>query len=159
MYVKVEELGLALKMFDESPERNMCESILLWNVLINGCCKVGDLGKAVEFFEGIPERNSGWNSLINGFIGNGIGRERVSFSSKFQRRMWMLDERVRANDLAIVFTLSASAKIFFLVIVTACSHFGQVDMGFTVLDSMTLDYSHNETLHITCRHVRHGRLA
>ncbi|KAI9201043.1 hypothetical protein LWI28_017200 [Acer negundo] len=90
MYVKVEELGLALKMFDESPERNMCESILLWNVLINGCCKVGDLGKAVEFFEGIPERNSGWNSLINGFIGNGIGRERVSFSSKFQRRMWSL---------------------------------------------------------------------
>ncbi|KAK1583943.1 hypothetical protein Q3G72_028472 [Acer saccharum] len=59
MYVKVEELGLALKVFDESPERNKCESILLWNVLINGCCKVEDLGKIVELFEGMPERNSG----------------------------------------------------------------------------------------------------
>ncbi|KAK1574933.1 hypothetical protein Q3G72_004297 [Acer saccharum] len=50
MYVKVEDLGLALKVFDESPERTKCESILLWNVLINRCCKVGDLGKAVEPF-------------------------------------------------------------------------------------------------------------
>ncbi|TXG64124.1 hypothetical protein EZV62_011118 [Acer yangbiense] len=72
MYVKVKELGLALKVFDESPKRNKCESILLWNVLINGCCKVGDLGKAVELFERMPERNLGsWNSLINRFIGNG----------------------------------------------------------------------------------------
>lgn len=68
-------------MFDESSKRNKCESVLLWNVLINGYCKVGDLGKVVELFKGMSKRNSGWNSLINGFIGNEIGRERVSFSS------------------------------------------------------------------------------
>ncbi|KAK1554472.1 hypothetical protein Q3G72_012650 [Acer saccharum] len=79
MYVKVEELRLALKMLDENPKRNKCESIFLWNVLINGCCKVGDLEKVVELFEGMPERNLGWNSLIKGFMGNGIGREWVSF--------------------------------------------------------------------------------
>lgn len=36
MYVKLEEMGFALQVFDESPERNKSESILLWNVLING---------------------------------------------------------------------------------------------------------------------------
>lgn len=46
MYVKVKLLGFALQLFDESPERNKLGSVLLWNVLINGCCKVGRLGKS-----------------------------------------------------------------------------------------------------------------
>ncbi|KAK2643985.1 hypothetical protein Ddye_019180 [Dipteronia dyeriana] len=137
VYVKVEELGFALKVFDESPERNKCESILLWNVLINGCCKVGDLGKAVELFERMPERNSGsWNSLINGFMRNGNWKRAGEIFEQIPEKnvvSWttmvsglcrngeeekallmffrMLDEGVRANDLTIVSALSASAKI------------------------------------------------
>ena len=53
----------ALKVFDESPERNKCESILLWNVLINGCCKVGHLGEAVELFEGMPWFKAFWGDV------------------------------------------------------------------------------------------------
>ncbi|KAK0582808.1 hypothetical protein LWI29_029822 [Acer saccharum] len=63
----VEELGLALKVFDESPERNKCESILLWNVLINGCCKVGDLGK--EYVYNRLQFSYGWYfTFVQGFV-------------------------------------------------------------------------------------------
>ncbi|KAL5848555.1 hypothetical protein ACOSQ4_006568 [Xanthoceras sorbifolium] len=137
MYVKVEELGLAMKVFDESPEKNKSESVLLWNVLINGCCKFGDLGKAVELFEGMPERYSGsWNSLIYGFMRNGDWKRASELFEQMPEKnvvSWttmvsglsqngeeekalaiffrMLDEGVRANDLTIVSALSASAKI------------------------------------------------
>ncbi|KAK0602575.1 hypothetical protein LWI29_034878 [Acer saccharum] len=71
MYVKVEELGLALKVFDESPERNKCESILLWNVLINGCCKVGDLGK--EYVYNRLQFSYGWYlTFVQGFVYLGL---------------------------------------------------------------------------------------
>ncbi|CAN1275357.1 Pentatricopeptide repeat-containing protein At1g04840 [Linum perenne] len=55
MYVKVEELESALKVFDESPQRFDSGGRLLWNVLINGCCKVGSMGKAMELFNTMPE--------------------------------------------------------------------------------------------------------
>lgn len=64
MYVKFEHLGIALQLFEESSERIKNDSILLLNVLISGCCKVGDLRRAMEL--AMPKRNSGsWNSLIN----------------------------------------------------------------------------------------------
>ncbi|CAI0380238.1 unnamed protein product [Linum tenue] len=56
MYVKIEELGYALKVFDESPHRLDSRSTLLWNVLINGCCKKGDIVKAMELFHTMPGR-------------------------------------------------------------------------------------------------------
>ncbi|KAF5817341.1 putative tetratricopeptide-like helical domain superfamily [Helianthus annuus] len=44
-------------------------STLLWNVLINGYCKVGKWGKAVELFEVMPEKyGSTWSTLINGLM-------------------------------------------------------------------------------------------
>ncbi|EEF34342.1 pentatricopeptide repeat-containing protein, putative [Ricinus communis] len=69
VYIKLEELKLALKVFDESPQRFHEGSTLLWNVLINGYCKVGDMRKALELFEAMPLRNTAsWSSLINGFF-------------------------------------------------------------------------------------------
>lgn len=135
MYVKVELLGFALQLFDESPERNKLGSVL-WNVLINGCCKVGDLGKAVEIFEAMPERNVvSWNCLINGFMRNGeVDRAAEFFDLMPERNVvsWttmvtgfshngyfkkalsmfsqMLVEGVRPNELTFVPALSACAK-------------------------------------------------
>lgn len=136
MYVKVEELGLAAKVFDERPKRNRVESVVLWNVLINGWCKAGELPKAVELFKRMGERNSGsWNSLIDGYMRNGDWKKASELFEQMPDKnvvSWtimvsglssngedekglemffrMLDEGVRANDRTIVSALSASAK-------------------------------------------------
>ncbi|TYG78134.1 hypothetical protein ES288_D02G033500v1 [Gossypium darwinii] len=137
MYVKLEEMGFALQVFDESPERNKSESILLWNVLINGCCKVGDLEKAMELFEAMPERNIGsWNSFINGLMKNGDLNKAMQLFDEMKEKdvvSWttivnglsqngdhqkalsmffkMLEVGLRPNDLTLVSALSACAKI------------------------------------------------
>ncbi|CAI9776115.1 unnamed protein product [Fraxinus pennsylvanica] len=88
MYVKVELLGHALKVFYGSTERNKVESVLLWNVIINGCCKNGELKKALELFEVMPQRNIGsWNSMINGLMRNG------------EERIWVGKELLEAKRI------------------------------------------------------------
>ncbi|CAA2937323.1 pentatricopeptide repeat-containing At1g04840 [Olea europaea subsp. europaea] len=138
MYVKVELLGHALKVFDGSTKRNRAESVLLWNVIINGCCKNGELKKALELFEVMPQRNIGsWNSMINGLMRNGEVQQAVEFFDRMEERnvvswttivhglsqngmhekaleMFMKmakKEGVRANELTIVSALSACSKI------------------------------------------------
>ncbi|KAL6984970.1 Pentatricopeptide repeat-containing protein [Sarracenia purpurea var. burkii] len=137
MYVKLELLGVALQLFDESPERSKLESILLWNVLIAGCCKAGELRKATKLFEEMPERNAGsWNSLINGFMRSGEVERSMELFVRMPHKdvvSWttmvngflhngqhekalqmfsnMLAEGVRPNDLTVVSALSACAKI------------------------------------------------
>ncbi|OVA06856.1 Pentatricopeptide repeat [Macleaya cordata] len=137
MYVKLGLLNLALQLFDETPERNKLESILLWNVLVNGCCRDGNLKKASEIFEAMPERNSGsWNSLINGYFRIGDKEKaRLLFERMPEKNVvsWttmvagfsqngdhqqaldmffrMLDAGLRPNDLTIVSALSACARI------------------------------------------------
>ncbi|KAL8102180.1 hypothetical protein AgCh_026903 [Apium graveolens] len=133
MYVKVDLLGYALQVFDELCER---DNVLVWNVLINGCCKVGDLGKAVELFEAMPERKVGsWNCLINGFMVKGeVDVAEYYFYNMPERNVvtWttmvsgflregqfkkalamfsrMLVEGVMPNELTIVLALSACSK-------------------------------------------------
>ncbi|XP_057502400.1 pentatricopeptide repeat-containing protein At1g04840-like [Actinidia eriantha] len=130
-------LGCALQVFDESPERNKLRSILLWNVLISGYCKVGDLRKATELFDAMPKRNVGsWNSLINGFMRDGeVERAKELFDRMPKKNVvsWttmvngysqnghqekallmfskMLEMGVKPNDLTVVSTLSDCAKI------------------------------------------------
>ncbi|KAJ9154001.1 hypothetical protein P3X46_027382 [Hevea brasiliensis] len=137
LYVKVEELGFALKLFDESPQRFNTDKTLLWNVLINGYCKVGDMSKAAELFQAMPQRNTAsWNSLINGFLRSGDlekarelfdrmpGKNVISWSTMvngFSQNgdhekalslfFKMLEESVKPNDFTIVSALSACAKI------------------------------------------------
>ncbi|MFS7910721.1 putative tetratricopeptide-like helical domain superfamily [Helianthus anomalus] len=70
MYAKVGLLECACQLFDESSQwGDDATSTLLWNVLINGYCKVGKWGKAVELFEVMPEKyGSTWSTLINGLM-------------------------------------------------------------------------------------------
>lgn len=137
MYVKIDLLEFALQLFDESTETMKLGSILLWNVLITGCCKVGDMHKASELFEAMPERNIGsWNSLINGFMRNGDLERAINLFDRMEERnliSWttmvtgfsqngnherallvfftMLERGVGPNDLTVVSALSACAKI------------------------------------------------
>ncbi|XP_009119238.2 pentatricopeptide repeat-containing protein At1g04840 [Brassica rapa] len=69
MYAKTKGLKYAYQVFDESPERIKKESVLLWNVLINGYCRAKDLQTAETLFGSMPERNSGsWSTLIKGYV-------------------------------------------------------------------------------------------
>ncbi|PIA29939.1 hypothetical protein AQUCO_05800190v1 [Aquilegia coerulea] len=137
MYVKLGHLKFGLKLFDETPERNKLESILLWNVLINGCCKDGDVDKASEIFEAMPERNVGsWNSMINGFMKKGdLEHANLLFDQMPEKNVvsWttmitglsqnedheqalrlyrrMLDEGVKPNNFTVVSALSACARL------------------------------------------------
>lgn len=138
MYVKVGLFDLALQLFDESPQRNKLESVILWNVVIKACCKNGILGKAVELFEAMPERNLGsWNSLIDGLMRNGKVEKAMEFFERMVEKdvvSWttmvhglslngMYDKALemffrmvevvgeRANDRTLVSALSASGKL------------------------------------------------
>nr|GMC91673.1 pentatricopeptide repeat-containing protein At1g04840 [Ipomoea batatas] len=137
MYVKIGLLDYALQVFNESPEKNKVESVLLWNVVIDGCCKGGKLSKAVQLFEEMPERNAGsWNSLINGLMRSGEVNKAIEFFDGMDEKnvvSWttvihglmlnglhqkalelffkMVDIGVKPNDLTIVSALSACAKI------------------------------------------------
>lgn len=138
MYVKVEKLGSAFKVFDESPERfDSGSSALLWNVLIKGCCKAGSMKKAVKLFKAMPKKeNVSWSTLIDGFAKNGdMDRAMELFDQMPEKNVvsWttmvdgfsrngdsekalsmfskMLEEGVRPNAFTIVSALSACAKI------------------------------------------------
>ncbi|XP_077227843.1 tetratricopeptide repeat (TPR)-like superfamily protein [Tasmannia lanceolata] len=137
MYVKFGLLDYSLQLFDETPERNKCANVLLWNVLINGFCRAGDMDTASELFEAMPERNvASWNSLLNGFLRKGdLESARVFFDRMPEKNVvsWttmiagfsqngdnkraldtfymMLEEGVRPNDYTVVSALSACARI------------------------------------------------
>ncbi|KAF6146386.1 hypothetical protein GIB67_020480 [Kingdonia uniflora] len=82
-------------------KRNKVGSVLVWNVLVKGCRKIGDLEEANELFEVMPERNIGlWSCLNVGFL-----RKR---ELKWER---MLEESVHRNNLTIVSALCAYARI------------------------------------------------
>ncbi|KAJ6751321.1 hypothetical protein OIU85_001817 [Salix viminalis] len=138
MYVKVEKLGSAFKVFDESPERfDSGSSALLWNVLIKGCCKAGSMKKAVKLFKAMPmKENVSWSTLIDGFAKNGdMDRAMELFDQMPEKNVvsWttmvdgfsrngdcekalsmffkMLGEGVKPNAFTVVSALSACAKI------------------------------------------------
>lgn len=137
MYAKVGSLDSALQLFDETPMRTKGTNMLLWNVLINGCCRSGDVQRAIELFEAMPERTSvSWNSLINGFMRKGdVDGAWVLFDQMPEKNVvsWttmvagffqngdhkraldtfyrMLDVGVKPNDFTVVSALSACSRI------------------------------------------------
>ncbi|CAM8879942.1 unnamed protein product [Rhodiola kirilowii] len=137
MYVKVDELKSAAKVFDESPEWMKMGRILLWNILINGYCKAKDLERGLLLFEAMPERNvASWNSLIDGFMRIGDLDKATKLFEKMPEKdvvSWttviagylhneeyrraistsfrMLEDGVKPNDHTLVSALAACARI------------------------------------------------
>lgn len=137
MYVKVGSLDRALQLFDETPMRTRATNMLLWNILINGCCRARDVERAVELFEAMPERTTvSWNSLINGLMRIGdIDGAWVLFDRLPEKNVvsWttmvagffqngdhkraldtfyrMLDVGVKPNDFTVVSALSTCSRI------------------------------------------------
>ncbi|KAK4341546.1 hypothetical protein RND71_040047 [Anisodus tanguticus] len=153
MYVKVELVSLALQLFDESPVRKKVESVLLWNVVINGCCKIGWVSKALVLFNEMPARNVGsWNTLLSGLMRNeevDKAMELFDGMKKSERNVvsWtcvingltlnglhqkgldlffkMAEEGIKPNSLTIVSALSA------------CEKTGALEAGRKIHDSIT----------------------
>lgn len=68
MYVKCQELGLALRTFDALKEKD----VVSWNTIIAGCAKLDKLELGRAFFFQMPCRDLvSWNSLIAGYACRG----------------------------------------------------------------------------------------
>ncbi|XP_016569548.2 pentatricopeptide repeat-containing protein At2g29760, chloroplastic [Capsicum annuum] len=64
-YAKCGNLGLARKVFDEMPERD----VVSWNTMIGAYTIHGNQEYAIFLFEAMPERNLvSWNSVIAGLL-------------------------------------------------------------------------------------------
>ncbi|KAJ0969201.1 hypothetical protein J5N97_022078 [Dioscorea zingiberensis] len=137
MYVKLDLVVCAIKVFDETPEWHRAGNVLLWNVVINGLCRSGDVERARELFDVMPERSvASWNSLVQGLLKRGDldaavelfegmpERNVVSWTTMVaglsrngdnQRAVWMFDRMleggVRANEFTVASALSACSRM------------------------------------------------
>ncbi|XP_044478973.1 pentatricopeptide repeat-containing protein At3g02330, mitochondrial-like [Mangifera indica] len=65
MYIKCSNLGLAHRVFDLMPDRD----VVSWNAVVFGYAACGEMEIASSLFEAMPERDVvSWNSLISGFL-------------------------------------------------------------------------------------------
>lgn len=137
MYAKVGLLECARQVFDESSQwGDRVRTTLLWNVLINGYCRVGKWRKAMELFGAMPEKyGSTWCTLINGLMKAGeidrameiwgcvVEKDVVSWTTmingfsqngRYEKALSMfgemLEQGVRPNDQTIGCVLLACAK-------------------------------------------------
>ncbi|KAL6342745.1 hypothetical protein AAG906_016579 [Vitis piasezkii] len=140
MYVKIGELGFGLQLFDESPQRNKAESILLWNVLINGSPN-WRTNPQLSLEQWFPVEQRIGTALVDMYAkcGNIKSASRVFVETK--GRTFLLGK--------LKFVLLAGInpdEVIFLAILTACSHSGNVDQGLNFFESMRLDYSIEPTM-------------
>jgi len=136
MYAKTGQLKHAFQVFEESPDRIKKESILIWNVLINGYCRAKDMHMATTLFRSMPERNSGsWSTLIKGYVDSGeLNRAKQLFELMPEKNVvsWttlingfsqtgdyetaistyfeMLEKGLKPNEYTIAAVLSACSK-------------------------------------------------
>ncbi|XP_058104651.1 pentatricopeptide repeat-containing protein At4g22760 [Magnolia sinica] len=63
-YVKLGDMGIAQRVFDGMPERN----VVSWNSILSGYLKAGELGTARRIFDEIPAKDVvSWNSMVSGY--------------------------------------------------------------------------------------------
>ncbi|KAG9445385.1 hypothetical protein H6P81_016725 [Aristolochia fimbriata] len=128
LYSKLGDMGIARKVFDEMPARNVVSwnSILFgfwragdllaarrvfdeipvkdaisWNSMIAGYAKAGDMPQAESFFRQMPHKNvASWNGMISGYILKG----NVAAARK------MFDEMPERSNVSWIEMISAYAK-------------------------------------------------
>ncbi|PKA61423.1 Pentatricopeptide repeat-containing protein [Apostasia shenzhenica] len=68
MYVKCEEIGFALKVFEGLEKRSQ----ISWNIIISGFANAGEFDAAYRYFNMTPLKDlASWNSLLAGFAQHG----------------------------------------------------------------------------------------
>ncbi|CBI17228.3 unnamed protein product, partial [Vitis vinifera] len=174
MYVKIGELGFGLQLFDESPQRNKAESILLWNGVrpndltvvsaLLACTKIGALqvGERIHNYlssNGFQLNRGIGTALVDMYAkcGNIKSASRVFVETKgkdlltWSVMIWGWAIHGCFDQALQCFVKMKSAginpdEVIFLAILTACSHSGNVDQGLNFFESMRLDYSIEPTM-------------
>ncbi|CAK7340975.1 unnamed protein product [Dovyalis caffra] len=101
MYVKCQELELALRTFSALKEKD----VVSWNMIIAGCAKVGELEQARMFFNQMPCRDIvSWNSLITGYAYRG------DFAMVNELMTDMVIENVIPDTVTVIGLVSAAAE-------------------------------------------------
>ncbi|KAI3944408.1 hypothetical protein MKW98_006569 [Papaver atlanticum] len=104
-YSKFEDLGNAVKVFDEMLHRD----IVSWNSLLCGYLRCGDLESALRVFRVMEERSVfSWNSIITGFVQGGRAIEALEF---FHEMQVLGEDRVSPDEVTIASVISACASI------------------------------------------------
>ncbi|XP_026380245.1 pentatricopeptide repeat-containing protein At2g20540-like [Papaver somniferum] len=104
-YSKFEDLGNAVKVFDEMLHRD----IVSWNSLLSGYLRCGDLESALGVFRVMEERSVfSWNSIITGFVQGGRAIEALEF---FHEMQVLGEDRVSPDEVTIASVISACASI------------------------------------------------
>ncbi|XXG46704.1 hypothetical protein AAC387_Pa02g1480 [Persea americana] len=102
-YVGVRELGSARRAFELS--RGFAGS---WNVMIDGCAKLGEIEMARQLFDEMPQRTLfAWTALITGYVHLGRFAEALALFQNMQREGFRPDERTLASVLPSVSRLGA----------------------------------------------------
>ncbi|KAJ4958510.1 hypothetical protein NE237_025621 [Protea cynaroides] len=87
-------------------ENNMEHELIIANALINMYAKCGIMSCALEVFEKTPIRNAvTWNTLIGGFVQNGLPREAMRLFREMECSV------VSPNEITVVCALSACAQL------------------------------------------------
>ena len=116
-------LGMG-KMIHECIERNRIEiDLKLGTSLVDMYAKCGDIDNSLRVFNGMNNRDVfAWSAMIMGLANHGFGELALDHFSK------MISEDIKPNDVTFIGVLSA------------CSHIGLVDEGWTYFTSMSKVY-------------------
>ncbi|GKV23338.1 hypothetical protein SLEP1_g33076 [Rubroshorea leprosula] len=98
-------------------------AVSIGNSLIDMYCKCGYLELGINVFNQMTEKNIvTYNTIISAHGIYGLGERVFSFFEQME------EERIRPN------------KVTFIALLTACSHAGLVDRGWSLYNSMIYDY-------------------
>nr|KYP64415.1 hypothetical protein KK1_019011 [Cajanus cajan] len=139
MYATCGHVGLARKVFDEMPQRDLvswnslicgysqCRSyieenevemdVYLGNTLIDMYRRPGNLAAARELFDAMPQRDViSWTSMITGYS------QASQFAKAVRLFKEMMEAKVKPDEITVASVLSA------------CAHIGSLDVGEAVHD-------------------------
>ncbi|KAJ3693884.1 hypothetical protein LUZ60_009364 [Juncus effusus] len=130
-YSKLQRIGLAIKLFDEMPNR---DDKYVSNALIDMYVKCGVILLARTLFDRIYEKDIfTWTVMIAGYGMHGHGTEAISLFKQMRKK------RIKPNEFS------------FACILYACSHSGLIHEGWTFFDTMRNEYNIEPKLeHYTC---------
>ncbi|KAL6220957.1 hypothetical protein ACLB2K_008710 [Fragaria x ananassa] len=108
MYVTFGRIRDAEKVFDDMSERD----VIVWNLMINGFCKMGDVETGLRLFRRMGERNVvSWNTMISCLAQSGRDGEALEVFNE------MREEGFEPDEATVVSVLPA------------CGRLGDVEVG------------------------------
>ncbi|XP_031281711.1 pentatricopeptide repeat-containing protein At1g09190-like [Pistacia vera] len=104
LYTKFDEMGHAMKVFDEMGQRD----VIVWNLMIRGFCKRGDVETGLHLFREMSERSVvSWNSMISYLSQSGMDSEALKLFHEMRDQGFELDEATIVNVLPVCARLGA----------------------------------------------------